>query len=350
MIKAFITGESGTMAMTIQALADQYDIKVVNSQLTENYYTQNKTHTSFKGKLPEVDFLLEGKLLELFEVAKRINAQPDVIIHAGAFVGTDFCCFDEKLAIRTNLDGTLNIVNICNKLNIPLVYFSTTAIYDPNDYSETKFITQHTNIKPRTLYGITKYAGELLVVNTCKTKHMVVRPVFGYENYPNDLHSMLVRMIYVMYKNIAENKPASLVILQDPKIKKSYTRVENINSKVLEATVNFMKGQNYPEPINIGIDGNNAVDWYTMSEIVASVFEEKRICSKETFLEVYKNKIIFKVEEDYCHYHNIDNTQLKDLNLVLEDEKFIGLKEGITKSLESVIANHEQEPYWLKLG
>jgi dTDP-4-dehydrorhamnose reductase len=347
MVKAFITGESGTIPMIIQKMSNLYDCNIVNSQLNTNFYTKLKKHQSFKIRVPEFDFNDKVLLNNIFEEIKNTENDPDIIIHSGAFVGTDFCSNNEELAIKANIEGTLNIVNICNKYNKPLIYFSTTAVMDPDSYNENNPINFHTKINPKTLYGISKYSGELIVKNLCKTDNIVIRPVFGFGDYPDDLHSALTKLIYVMYKNISKKEENNLTILLNPIIKKSYTRVENIASCVLKLTSNFNFYHNMFNEINIGIDHNNSKNWLEITKIIKDEFLNISICDNLEF-ENALNKIIFKSKEDYLHYHNIVNDDLEKYDLSFENDcNFISLKEGIRKTLLSVIKNIDKEPYWL---
>jgi nucleoside-diphosphate-sugar epimerase len=343
MIKVFITGESGTIPMAIQRQALKFDIRIVNNQLEDNFYTKYKNHQSFKVRKQELDFLDKKLLNEVFSLAQGTDNECDIIIHSGAFVGTDFCSSNSALAIKTNIEGTQNIVDICNKFKKQLVYFSTTAILDPKDYNKDKLITEETKINPQTLYGITKYAGELMVKNVCKTPYLIVRPVFGFGNYPDDLHSALTKMIYVITKNILKND-AKLTILLDPNITKSYTRVENIANCIL----NMIKKQNFNNEIfNIGTHAQYAKNWIFLKNIIRNLFVQKNICSIEKFDDIYNN-IKFVAEADYLHYHNINNLKILNEYKVFEKDKdFISLEQGINDTINSVIKNIDEKPYWL---
>jgi len=349
MLKIFITGESGTIPMAIQKIASEYDCVIVNSQIEiDNFYAEYKKHQSFQVRKPEVDFLDKELLLKIFTLVKGTKNEPDLIIHSGAFVGTDFCLSNESLAIRTNVEGTLNIVNICNQFKLPLIYFSTTAIMDPHDYNQYHPISENTKICPQTLYGITKYAGELIVQNMCKINKFIVRPVFGFGDYPDDLHSALTKMIYVLYRNVIQ-KDSSLTILLDPNINKSYTRVENIARCVLRLAHDITSESLYSQhAMNIGVDYSKSKNWNEIKFIMCKIFEEKKICTKKEFNKIYLDKIMFKPQNDYLHYHNIENKQLVSKNIDFENEfGFIDLKEGMEQTIDSVILNVEKEPYWL---
>lgn len=349
----FVTGESGTIPMQIQCLAQRYDFKIINTQLEENSLTGKKRHQSFKVRKPELDFLDRDLLLKEFdEMWKGV----DLIIHSGAFVGTDFCGSDPIMAIRTNVEGTQNIVDVCNKYNIPLIYLSTTAILDPNSYGFAFPITEETSINPQTIYGISKYAGELIVQNTCKSKRIVLRPVFGFGNYPDDLHSALTKVIYVIYRNIIGIE-TELTVLLNKEINKSYTRVENIANCILRFSDELLKSDQYlysKSPIyNIGENFKNSRNWDWILKVLENKFSKKLNIEKEKVKEIFNTKIKFISEKDYLHYHNIDDEELRKNNMAFESNKYdniskyITLSQGIGMTIESVIENISQEPYWL---
>jgi len=342
----FITGESGTIPMAMQRIvAKGSTFKVINSQLETNFLTHQKSHRSFQVRKHELDFLEREYLLNY----KDLWEQVDLIIHSGAFVGTDYCSSDPALAIRTNVEGTQNIVDICNKFEIPLIYMSTTAILDPMYYDADTPMTEETPINPQTLYGITKYAGEIIVRNTCKTNKIVVRPVFGFGNYPDDLHSALTKVIYVLYRNI-NGKDTNLTVLLDKLIPKSYTRVENIANCILTManllTAHF-KPYEYPL-FNIGENYIKAKDWIQLINIIANSFESRSLCYKNDLIDVFNRKIEFVPEKDYLHAHNMDDQRLQKGLLDFDSQKnYISIVQGIDMTLDSVIKNSDQEPYWL---
>jgi nucleoside-diphosphate-sugar epimerase len=330
--KVFITGESGVIPMAMQHLLfGNKDFQVVNSQIDDfNHLKSLKNHQSFQIREPELDFLdfqlIDQHLTSLWE-------QTDIIVHSGAYVGTDFCNEYPEQAIKTNVQGTKNIVDICNKYKISLIYFSTTAIFDPNDYSESKPITEKTNINPQTLYGITKYAGEMICKKLCKQPTLIVRPVFGFGDFPHDLHSAITKIIFTHLYNKEFNTEKKIKVLLNPYIKKSYTRVENIAMAVL-ALLDFNKN----DEINLGESYLDAIDW---NEIF-------RVLGNKSYTN-YRESVEFIPSADYLHYHNIDNTKMKRMGIDFESFKnYIDFETGITKTISSTLENVKYiKPYWI---
>ncbi|MDD5651482.1 MAG: sugar nucleotide-binding protein [Candidatus Nanoarchaeia archaeon] len=349
MKKILITGESGTIPMQMQRIAKNFGFEVVNTQLEHTLLDSFKTHQSFKVRKPELDFLDTSHLIR----APWDNL--DLVIHSGAFVGTDYCSSDPSLAIRTNVVGTQNIVDLCNKYEIPLIYLSTTAILDPSDYGPRKPMTEETKINPQTLYGITKYAGELIVKNTCHTKHLVLRPVFGFGNYPDDLHSALTKFIYIMYKNITQPANHKLKILLNKGTAKSYTRVENIATcilsfaqRLLDNTIPCVGGASHRPVFNIGENHTNSKTWFELFEFVAYRFAVRGICVPDVFYRHIDDWIDFDGTRDYLHYHNMSDDKLRYCKIdFASNQGYIPLETGIRMTIESIINNIGMEPYWL---
>ena len=364
----FCTGESGVICNAMcHAIFDSKKYSNMNVLNTNYFNTMDffrdekefetaksifklKKHQSFKVRKPEIDItdtdLLQSNLM------KKVWEQTDVIIHSAAAVGTDFVANDPEQSIKTNVNGTFNIVEICNKYNIKLVYFSTTAIFDPKDYSKDKLMTEDTKIDPQTLYGITKNTGESIVKQLCKTDKIIVRPVFGFSGYPDDLHSALTKLIYrILLPEDMSVKYNKLNILLDPIIKKSYTRVENIAEVVLQI-VNSTNCWN--QVFNIGTSAR--YDWNEMINMITNVLSSRNFSGIFDTDNVYdlvdkrvEERITFEPKKDYLHYHTIDNSKLNKFGIHTfdNDNNKNFLENGIEQTIYSVIKNINTVPYWL---
>ena len=128
------------------------------------------------------------------------KAQVDKVVHCAAYTAVDAAEDNVELCRRVNAEGTENIAKVCKRLDLPMVYLSTDYVFDgegerpwePDDERD-----------PLTVYGQTKYEGELAVERNLD-KYFIVRIawVFGV-NGKNFIKTML---------NLAQNHDTITVV------------------------------------------------------------------------------------------------------------------------------------------
>lgn len=128
------------------------------------------------------------------------QAAPNAVIHCAAYTAVDAAEDNEEICRKVNAEGTQNIANVCKELDIKMLYISTDYVFggegerpwEPDDARE-----------PQSVYGQTKYEGELAVENTLD-KYFIVRIawVFGV-NGKNFVKTML---------NLAETRDTLTVV------------------------------------------------------------------------------------------------------------------------------------------
>lgn len=96
---------------------------------------------------------------------------PDRVMHLAAIARFSDADRDPKLAHETNVMGTKNVVDVCKKYRIPLVYASTGSVYMP--INQEPPITEEFPGKGNSVYGCTKYIGETYVKE--HTPHIILR-------------------------------------------------------------------------------------------------------------------------------------------------------------------------------
>lgn len=97
---------------------------------------------------------------------------PDRILHLAAIARFADADSDPKRAFETNVIGTMNISAIANRRHVPIVYASTGSVYMPiTDFVGT--IKETWTAKGNSVYGCTKYAGELYIREV--NPHIILR-------------------------------------------------------------------------------------------------------------------------------------------------------------------------------
>lgn len=116
------------------------------------------------------------------------NLKPECVIHCAAYTAVDRAEDEEKICTKVNVYGTENIAKACKKIDAKMIYISTDYVFDGQG---DKAFEVDGNIQPLSVYGKTKYQGELKVKELLD-KYFIVRIswVFGL-NGNNFIKTML---------------------------------------------------------------------------------------------------------------------------------------------------------------
>lgn len=114
--------------------------------------------------------------------------KPECVIHCAAYTAVDKAEDEEELCAKVNVYGTEYIAKGCKKIDAKMIYISTDYVFDGQGNEPFEL---DGNIAPLSVYGITKYEGELKVRETLD-KYFIVRIswVFGI-NGNNFVKTML---------------------------------------------------------------------------------------------------------------------------------------------------------------
>lgn len=97
----------------------------------------------------------------------------DVVVHAAAVRGIDYCAQHPHEAQRVNVAGTERLLEAAMACNVPkLLYCSTQAVYGAFNLYPFR---EDESPYPDTWYGLTKYAGELAVRKADGLQFLVLR-------------------------------------------------------------------------------------------------------------------------------------------------------------------------------
>lgn len=116
------------------------------------------------------------------------NLKPECVIHCAAYTAVDKAEDEEEICSKVNVYGTENIAKACKKIDAKMIYISTDYVFDGQGDAPFEI---DGNIKPLSVYGKTKYEGELKVKEILD-KYFIVRIswVFGV-NGNNFIKTML---------------------------------------------------------------------------------------------------------------------------------------------------------------
>ena len=166
-MRVLITGSNGQLGSEIKELAANY----------------KKIDFVFKD-LPDLD-ICNFNLLQSFIIDNKINA----VINCAAYTAVDKAEEDEEIAEKVNSTGVLNLVSALKRVNGKLIHISTDYVFDGDHFSPYK---ESDPVNPIGVYGKTKRAGELAVINSA-IDSIVIRTSWLYSSFgSNFVKTMLL--------------------------------------------------------------------------------------------------------------------------------------------------------------
>ena len=167
-MRVLITGSNGQLGSEIKDLASGYEnLKCIFRDL------------------PELD-ICDTKALTSFIVDENINA----VINCAAYTAVDKAEGNSKISEQVNAKGVLNLVNILKKVDGKLIHFSTDYVFDGNHSQPYK---ESDPVSPIGVYGQTKRAGELAVLNG-SIDAIVIRTSWLYSVYGDNFVKTMLRL------------------------------------------------------------------------------------------------------------------------------------------------------------
>lgn len=197
MQKILITGGAGFIgAHLAHALKKNNKIMIVDN--LEN-----------KGGIPFVDksnIFIKGDILDHKVLKKIENWKPDIIYHLAAQSGGEGAYDNPKKDFNSNGYGTYLIALLAKNINCKyFIYSSSVAVYGSNNSK----ITEKSKINPDSIYGISKYAGEMFVKQILKNTDVKVRifRIFNTFGPGENLNNLKKGMVSIYLSYLWKKKP-----------------------------------------------------------------------------------------------------------------------------------------------
>ena len=163
-----VTGSNGQLGSEIKNLAANY-----------------ANFSFFFMDLPALD-ICNSSQLDVFFKDKNINT----VINCAAYTAVDKAEKDADIAEKVNATGVLNLVNAVAKVYGKLIHISTDYVFDGNHFLPYK---ESDPVSPTGVYGETKRAGELAVINS-DIDSIVIRTSWLYSSYGNNFVKTMLRL------------------------------------------------------------------------------------------------------------------------------------------------------------
>lgn len=113
----------------------------------------------------------------------------DAVVHCAAWTAVDKAEDMEEACRKVNKEGTENIAQVCEVLDIPIMYFSTDYVFNGQGSEPWK---EYDKRAPLNVYGQTKYEGELAVEKLAK--HFIIRIAWVFGKNGNNFIKTMLRL------------------------------------------------------------------------------------------------------------------------------------------------------------
>jgi nucleoside-diphosphate-sugar epimerase len=294
----------GHEVIGVDNLNDYYDVKL-------KFYRLELLKKYKNFKFYKVDIENYQSLMEIFQENKF-----DAVINEAARAGVRYSLENPFIYITTNVYGTLNLLELCRKYNVPkFVLASTSSLYAGQPMPFKEDLPVNTPISP---YAASKKSAEVIAYTYNYHYGIDVSIVRYFTVYgPAGRPDM---SIFRFIKWIMEDRP--IEVFGDGTQSRDFTYVDDI----AEGTILALKPVGY-EIINLG--GNNP---HKLTEII-------------DLIEKYTGKEAKLVNKEF-HKADIkatwaDITKAKE---ILTWEPKVGIEDGIKKTIEWFLENWG----WLK--
>ncbi|AEH63470.1 dTDP-4-dehydrorhamnose reductase [Zymomonas mobilis] len=218
-----------------------------NGQLATSLSKLGKESITCIGR-PILDFNYLDSILEIIKRHK-----PRIIINTAAWTAVDLAEKQKKAAMQINYLGAKELAHVCNNIQIPLIHISTDYVYDGkkgSPYIETD------PIKPQTVYGRSKAAGELAVLSE-NPNSIILRTSWVYSSCGENFVCKIIN---------ASKKQSSLKVVAD-----QYGNPTN-SDDLANAIIHIIPQIFYKSPKKCqgiyNVSGTGSASWYEFAKII----------------------------------------------------------------------------------
>jgi len=257
MEKALITGGAGFIGHHLANELIKLNYKV---NILDNLSTGKKSNIPKKSKFFYGD-INNKKLLH------KATKNCDIIFHLAACTELQKSIFFPDQTMQDNVISTLNVIKICMKKKIKLVFASSCSVYDLN---AKKKLEESKNVNPKNPYAMSKFFSEELIKfysTNFKLKYNILRffNVFGKsQNSNGDYAAVLPKFIQSAKKN------STLYLHNNGSQTRDFVHVKDI-VKALILTISTSKNLT----VNIGSGKSTTIK--NLANMIVNKFKSGRI-------------------------------------------------------------------------
>ena len=306
--------------------------------LIKNYCSDNNTNTNtnnnnntntkdlliidncYSGVLDNITETVRNKItiikddIRNIEISKYFD-EGDIVIHLAAISSLPECQSNPVMAYDVNVNGTLNILEICRKKNVKKIIFaSTSAVYENNINFPCK---ENDIVKPSLIYSMSKYNCEQLCLSYVKNYNMNISIIRFFNVYGGnqDYRRFSPPLTIYIFNELINNRQP--ILHSNGKQKRDYVYIDDLINLIMKI-INYNIQNNILDNITGNISNISGEIFNACSGELVSVNEIYDIFKKELksdIIPIYRDAMCF-----WNKYENIIYGNNPINNYIIEDE------------------------------
>ena len=267
-MRILVTGASGQ-------LGQEFKNNVSNSD-HEFYFTDEN----------ELDITKRRKILEYVTIHKI-----DLIINCAAYTNVNQSETNKKQAIKVNVDGVRNLVELCEEKKLKMIHFSTDYVYNSDNLNP---VNEDSKINPINYYGISKREGERIIEKS-SSDSIIIRTSWLYSMYGNNFVKTMIKK--------GENSD-KVYVINDQFGCPTYSK------DLVDCTLNIIASNKLNKHKVYNFSNEGFTNWY---EFTKKIFELKKITCD--IIPVDSNS--YKATATRPKFSVTDKSRIKDIFNIL---------------------------------
>ena len=179
----------------------------------------------------------------------------DLIINCAAYTNVNQSETNKKEAIKVNVYGVRNLVEVCEEKKLKMIHFSTDYVYNSDSLNP---INEDSNINPINYYGISKRDGERIIEKSFSDT-IIIRISWLYSMYGNNFVKTMIK------KGENEDK---VYVINDQFGCPTYSK------DLVDCTLNIISSNKFNKHKIYNFSNEGFTNWY---EFTKKIFELKKI-------------------------------------------------------------------------
>jgi len=263
-MNVLVTGGAGFIGSHVAdgMLAAGHHVVIIDNESTGN-----------RENVPQNATYIRGDVRNLQDLERAFDNSLDAVCHIAGQVSIIRSFTDPVADLRTNVEGTLNTLQLCLKHKVPRLLFASSM----TNYGHTEILpTPETHpCEPTSYYGITKYAAERYVQATGRRLdldsplHVTSLRMYNVYGPRQALDNPYQGVLGIFIGNLLRNEP--ITIFGDGEQSRDFIYI----SDVVRAWVAALKSEStFGQVLNIGSGRRLTINQF--ADAVLHVFQQRR--------------------------------------------------------------------------